>query len=44
VTAGGRTNRVGRAGISVRALKRGRLTVRIRNQQAGCPAQSFRAG
>jgi hypothetical protein len=44
VAAGGRTNRVGRAGINVRALRRGRLTVRIRNEKTGCPAQTFRAG
>jgi concanavalin A-like lectin/glucanase superfamily protein len=43
VTAGGRTNRVGRAGVSVWARKRGRLTVRIRNEKASCPARTIRA-
>jgi hypothetical protein len=44
VNAGGRTNRKGRAGISVLALKRGRLTVRIRGEKASCAARTVRAG
>jgi concanavalin A-like lectin/glucanase superfamily protein len=44
VTATGKTNRKGRAGISVRARKRGRLTVRVRSASASCAAQTVRAG
>jgi concanavalin A-like lectin/glucanase superfamily protein len=44
VTAGGRTNRKGRAGVSVWAHKRGRLTVRIRYEKASCPTRTVRAG
>jgi hypothetical protein len=44
VSVGGRTNRLGRAGMSVSARKRGRLTVRVRNEKAGCPARTVRAG
>jgi Concanavalin A-like lectin/glucanases superfamily len=44
VTAFGKTNRKGRAGIAVRARKRGRLTVRIRGQGTSCAAQTVRAG
>jgi hypothetical protein len=44
INAGGRTNRNGRAGISVLALKRGRLTVRIRGESASCAARTVRAG
>jgi hypothetical protein len=44
VTARGKTNRKGRAGIDVRARKRGRLTVRVRSDNASCAAQTVRAG
>jgi Concanavalin A-like lectin/glucanases superfamily len=44
VTAGGRTNRKGRAGINVLASKRGRLTVRIRGEKSSCAARTVRAG
>jgi hypothetical protein len=44
VTATGKTNRKGRAGINVRARKRGRLTVRVRSASASCAAQTVRAG
>jgi hypothetical protein len=44
LTAGGRTNRKGRAGITVSAHRRGRLTVRVRYEKTGCPARTFRAG
>ena len=44
VTATGKTNRKGRAGINVRARKPGRLTVRVRGEKAGCAAQTVRAG
>jgi Concanavalin A-like lectin/glucanases superfamily len=44
VTATGKTNRKGRAGITVRARKRGRLTVRVRGENASCAAQTVRAG
>jgi hypothetical protein len=44
VSAGGRTNGKGRAGIKVLALKRGRLTVRIRGERASCAARTVRAG
>jgi hypothetical protein len=44
VTAAGRTNGKGRAGINVLALKRGRLTVRIRGERASCAARTVRAG
>jgi len=43
VTAGGRTNGKGRAGISVKASKRGRLKVRIRGESASCAARTVRA-
>jgi hypothetical protein len=43
VTAGGKTNHKGKAGITVRARKRGHLTVRIRGEKAGCPTQTVRA-
>jgi hypothetical protein len=43
VTAFGQTNRNGRAGIVVRARKRGRLTVRVRGQSASCSARTVRA-
>jgi Concanavalin A-like lectin/glucanases superfamily len=44
VTARGKTNRKGRAGLSVRARKRGRLTVRIRGESVSCAARTVRAG
>jgi Concanavalin A-like lectin/glucanases superfamily len=44
VRAAGRTNGKGRAGISVRATKRGRLTVRVPNQKSSCAARTVRAG
>jgi len=44
VTAHGKTNRTGRAGLKVRARKRGRLTVRIRGESASCAARTVRAG
>jgi hypothetical protein len=43
VSATGRTNHQGRAGIRVKAKTRGRLTVRVKGQQASCPATSVRA-
>jgi hypothetical protein len=43
VTAGGRTNGKGRAGITVKASKRGRLKVRIRGESASCAARTVRA-
>ncbi len=43
ITARGKTNRKGKAGIAVRARKRGRLTVRIAGQRASCPAPTVRA-
>lgn len=43
VSSFGRTNRDGRAGFSVRARKRGRLTVRIRGESASCAARTVRA-
>jgi hypothetical protein len=43
VTAHGKTNRKGRAGLSVRARKRGRLTVRIRGESSSCAARTVRA-
>jgi hypothetical protein len=43
VTAGGRTNRKGRAGVSVKASKRGRLRVRIAGERASCAARTVRA-
>ena len=43
VTAGGRTNRKGRAGISVKASRRGRLRVRIAGERASCAARTVRA-
>ena len=43
VTATGKTNHKGNAGIAIRARKVGRLTVRIRGQRASCPTQSVRA-
>lgn len=43
VSAGARTNREGRAGITVKASKRGRLTVRVRGQNTGCPTRTVRA-
>jgi hypothetical protein len=44
VTAGGRTNRKGRAGMNVWASKRGRLTVRVSGEKASCGARTVRAG
>jgi hypothetical protein len=43
VTAGGKTNHKGKAGIRVRARKRGRLTVRVRGQKSTCATQTIRA-
>jgi hypothetical protein len=43
VTATGKTNRAGRAGIDVWAHKRGRLTVRIRGERASCAVRTVRA-
>ena len=43
VRAFARTNRKGTARIVVRALKRGRLTVRVRGQKSGCPSSTVRA-
>jgi hypothetical protein len=43
VKAGGKTNPRGRAGIRVRARKRGHLTVRVRGQRDSCPTQTVRA-
>ena len=43
VHAFARTNREGTARIVVRALKRGRLTVRVRGQKFGCPSSTVRA-
>ena len=43
VTARGRTNREGRAGISVKASRRGRLRVRIPGESASCAARTVRA-
>jgi hypothetical protein len=43
VTAVGKTNRQGRAGINVWARKRGRLTVRIRGERASCAVRTVRA-
>ena len=44
VRVGGRTNGKGRAGISVLATARGRLTVRVRGDRASCAARTVRAG
>jgi hypothetical protein len=44
VSAAGRTNAKGRAGINVLALERGRLTLRIRGERASCAARTVRAG
>jgi hypothetical protein len=44
VTAAGRTNRKGRAGITLKASKRGRLKVRIRGESASCAVRTVRAG
>ena len=44
VSAAGRTNAKGRAGINVLALERGRLTVRIRGERASCAVRTVRAG
>ncbi|HEX7299494.1 MAG TPA: LamG domain-containing protein [Solirubrobacteraceae bacterium] len=43
VTASGKTNGRGRAGIRLRAHRRGHLTVRVRGQRASCPTQTVRA-
>ena len=43
VSATGRTNHQGRAGIKVKAKTRGRLTVRVRGQKASCPTTTVRA-
>jgi hypothetical protein len=43
VNAFARTNHKGMARIFVRAHRRGRLTVRVRGQKAGCPSSSVRA-
>jgi hypothetical protein len=43
VSATGRTNHRGRAGIRVRARRRGHLTVRVRGQQSSCSRQTIRA-
>jgi hypothetical protein len=43
VHAFARTNRKGTARIVVRALRRGRLTVRVRGQKSGCPSATVRA-
>jgi hypothetical protein len=43
MTASGKTNGQGRAGIEVRARKRGRLTVRVRGESASCAARTVRA-
>jgi Concanavalin A-like lectin/glucanases superfamily len=43
VHAFARTDRKGTARIFLRAHKRGRLTVRVRGQQAGCPSSTVRA-
>jgi hypothetical protein len=43
VNVGARTNRRGTAKIVVRAHKRGRLTVRVTGQKAGCPVPTVRA-
>jgi hypothetical protein len=43
VHAFARTNRKGTARIVVRALTRGRLTVRVRGQKSGCPSSTVRA-
>jgi Concanavalin A-like lectin/glucanases superfamily len=44
VAATAKTNRKGRAGLNVRARKRGRLTVRIRGESVSCVARTVRAG
>jgi hypothetical protein len=44
VTTHGKTNRKGRAGLKIRARKRGRLTVHIRGESAGCAARTVRVG
>jgi hypothetical protein len=44
VRARGQTNRKGRAGINVLALKRGRLTVRIRGEKGSCAVRTVGAG
>jgi Concanavalin A-like lectin/glucanases superfamily len=44
VTAFGKTNRRGRAGIDVWARKPGRLTVRLGGQSASCAARTVRTG
>jgi hypothetical protein len=44
VIATAKTNRKGRAGLNVRARKRGRLTVRIRGESVSCVARTVRAG
>jgi hypothetical protein len=43
VTVGGKTNHKGKAGIRVRARKRGHLTVRVRGQKSTCSTQMIRA-
>jgi Concanavalin A-like lectin/glucanases superfamily len=43
VRAGGKTNHKGKAGIRVRARKRGHLTVRVGGQKSTCATQTIRA-
>jgi hypothetical protein len=43
ITAHGQTDHKGKAGITVRARKRGHLTVRVRGQRSSCPTQTVRA-
>jgi hypothetical protein len=43
VIATGKTNHKGRAGITVRARKRGHLTVRVQGQKSSCSRQTIRA-
>jgi hypothetical protein len=43
ISATGKTNHKGRAGIRVRARKPGHLTVRVRGQKSSCSRQTIRA-
>jgi hypothetical protein len=42
VRVGGRTNYKGRAAMTVKARKRGHLTVRVRGQRTSCPSRTVR--
>jgi Concanavalin A-like lectin/glucanases superfamily len=43
ISAGAKTNHKGKAGITVRARKRGQVRVRVRGERAGCPTRTVRA-